>query len=148
MGITLAEMCREGEDRSCKDCIQQIGTAPDQGMGTPIHLKVFTPTMFLSKGRTGTKNRAETEGRAIQGLPHLRIHHVCRHQTQHCCHGQEVLADRNLVWWVLRKSTQQLTSANVDALRTIKWSSENLLGQGMEDRRGITTPLEEQHRLA
>jgi hypothetical protein len=36
--------------------------------------KDFNPEMFLSKGRTGTKNGAGTEGRAIQGLPHLGIH--------------------------------------------------------------------------
>jgi len=37
--------------------------------------------MFLCKGRTGTKNVTEAEGRANQGLPNLGIHHVCRHQT-------------------------------------------------------------------
>jgi hypothetical protein len=39
-------------------------------MGLPNYLKVFNPEMFLSK-RTGTKYEAETEGRAIWGLPHL-----------------------------------------------------------------------------
>ena len=64
--------------------------------------------------------------------------------------GQEVLADRNLVWRFLGKSAQQLTSADVDA-----WSqplgSVNLVGllaEGLEGQRGIATPLEEQHQLA
>ena len=119
-------------------------------MGLPTHLKVFNAEMFLSKGRTGTKNGTETEGRAIQGLPHLGIHNVCRHQTRHCCCGQEGLADRNLVWWFLGRSCQQLTNADVDA-----WSHQtelrNLLGElseGVEEQRVIATSLEEQHRLA
>eukprot|EP00073_Rattus_norvegicus_P043244 XP_017445235.1 PREDICTED: lysoplasmalogenase isoform X2 [Rattus norvegicus] len=48
--------------------------------------------------RTGTKNGTETEGRANQGLPHLGIHHIWRHQTQYVCCGLEGLADRNPVW--------------------------------------------------
>lgn len=36
-------------------------------------------------------------------------------QTPNCCSGQEVLADRNLTWWFLRKSGQQLTNVDVDA---------------------------------
>jgi hypothetical protein len=39
-------------------------------MGLPTDLKISNPEMFLFKGRTGTK-KAETEGRAILGLPHL-----------------------------------------------------------------------------
>ena len=45
--------------------------------------------------------------------PLLGIHHVCRHQTQHCCCGQEALADRNLVWQFLGRSGQQLTNAKL-----------------------------------
>ena len=56
-----------------------------------------------------------TEGRANWGLSHLGMHHVFRHQTQHCCLGQEVIADRNLVWQFLERSVQQLTSADVNA---------------------------------
>jgi len=76
---------------------------------TPTHLKVFNPEMFLSKGRTGTRNEAETERRAIQGLPYLGIHPVCRNQSRHCSCGQEVLADRNLEWQFFGRSGQQLT---------------------------------------
>lgn len=61
--------------------------------------RVTHPEMFQSKGRTGTKIGTETGGVANKGQPHLRIHQVCRHPTQHYCHGQEALGDRNLVWW-------------------------------------------------
>jgi hypothetical protein len=38
--------------------------------------------MFLSKGKIGEKeNETETEGKAIQRLPRLEIHPICRHQT-------------------------------------------------------------------
>jgi hypothetical protein len=46
--------------------------------------------------------------------PHLEIHHVCRLQTQNCCPDQKVLVDRNQVWQLLGKSSQQLTNADVD----------------------------------
>jgi hypothetical protein len=55
------------------------------------------------------------EQRLKEGLPHLGIHLVCRHQTQHCCHCQEALADRNLVWLLFGRSAQQLTNADMDA---------------------------------
>jgi hypothetical protein len=59
----------------------------------------------------------EEQGQKIasQGLPHLGIHHIGRHQTQHCCRGQEALSDWNLVWQFLERSCQQLTNADVDA---------------------------------
>jgi hypothetical protein len=37
---------------------------------------VFNPEIFLLKGRTGTKNGSETEGRVVQGLYHLGIYPV------------------------------------------------------------------------
>jgi hypothetical protein len=40
------------------------------------------PELFLSKGHTGTKIGAESEGKAIQRLPHLEIHPIYSHQTQ------------------------------------------------------------------
>jgi hypothetical protein len=51
-------------------------------MGLPTHLKNINPEFLLLKGNTGTKNGAETEGKAIQRLLHLGIHPICRHQTQ------------------------------------------------------------------
>jgi hypothetical protein len=35
-------------------------------MWPPTHLKIFNPELFLSKGNIGTKNGAETEGKALQ----------------------------------------------------------------------------------
>lgn len=71
------------------------------------HLKVFNPEMLLSKGGTG-KNGTETEWSAIQGMPHLGTHLVCRHQTRQSCHCYEALAGRKLVWLLLRRFSQQL----------------------------------------
>jgi hypothetical protein len=42
----------------------------------------FNPELFLSEGNAETKSGTETEGKAIQRLPHLGIHPICRHQTQ------------------------------------------------------------------
>jgi hypothetical protein len=53
--------------------------------------------MFLSKGKIGAKNGIETEGKAIQRPPHLRVHPICRTPNHHhYCWCQEVLADRSL----------------------------------------------------
>ena len=38
-----------------------------------MQLKNFNPKMLLHKGETETKNGTETEGKAIQRLPHLGI---------------------------------------------------------------------------
>jgi hypothetical protein len=46
------------------------------------HLKNINLELLLSKGNAGTKCGAETEEKAIQRLPHLGIHPICRHQTQ------------------------------------------------------------------
>jgi hypothetical protein len=51
-------------------------------MEPPTHLKNINPEILLSKGNAGTKNGAETEGKANQRLPHLGINPICRHQTQ------------------------------------------------------------------
>jgi len=46
-------------------------------MWPPTHLKNINPEFLLSKGNAGTKNGAETEGKNIETLPHLRIHPIC-----------------------------------------------------------------------
>jgi hypothetical protein len=43
----------------------------------------------------------------------MGIHSVRRYQTQCCCYGQEVLADRNQVCWFFGRSGYQLTNADV-----------------------------------
>jgi hypothetical protein len=56
---------------------------PGEGWGhTPTHLQNFNPELLLSKGNTGTKSRAETEGMAIQRLSQMEIHPICRHPSQ------------------------------------------------------------------
>ena len=62
---------QQREDRSCRDHLQKIGTAPSCGMGPPTHLKDFNPDLFLSKENTRTKSGTETEGKAIQSLTNL-----------------------------------------------------------------------------
>ena len=56
--------------------------APSWGMVPSTHLKNFNPELLLCKGNTWTKSGVETKGKTIQRLPHLRIHSICRHQTQ------------------------------------------------------------------
>jgi hypothetical protein len=48
---------------------------------TPHPSQNFNPELLLSKGNTGTKSGINTEGKAIQRLPHLRIHPICSHTT-------------------------------------------------------------------
>jgi hypothetical protein len=56
-----------------------------------MHLKILNPEMFLSKGKTGTKSGTETEGNAIQRLPHLGILPICRHQPPDMAVPRELL---------------------------------------------------------
>jgi hypothetical protein len=42
----------------------------------------INPEFLLSKENSGTKSRAETEGKAIHLLPHIEIHPIWWHQTQ------------------------------------------------------------------
>jgi hypothetical protein len=44
---------------------------------------------ILMEGVTETKFGAETEGKTIQRLPHLRIHPIYNHQTQTLLHMPE-----------------------------------------------------------
>jgi hypothetical protein len=69
-------------DRTCRDYIQWIGMAPGWGVGPPTHLKNINPEFFLSKWNARTKSGGVTERKAIQSLPHLGIHPICRHQTK------------------------------------------------------------------
>jgi hypothetical protein len=65
---------------------RQLGTEGEGGswplLAGWLYFVRSQASMLLSKGNTGTKTGAETEGKAIQRLPHLRIHPTCRHQTQ------------------------------------------------------------------
>jgi hypothetical protein len=52
----------------------------DQSVDAPVLLR--RGNKILTRGNTETKCGAETEGKAIQGLPHLRIHPIYSHQMQ------------------------------------------------------------------
>jgi hypothetical protein len=73
-GMTLAEIPNKGE----REPVQTTS----RGMKSPTHLKTFNQEFLLSKGNTGTKSGAETEGKASWRLPYLSIHPTCSHQTQ------------------------------------------------------------------
>jgi hypothetical protein len=51
-------------------------------MGKLTHLKNINPELLLSDENSGTKSKAETEGKAILRLPHLGIHPICSNQTR------------------------------------------------------------------
>ena len=79
-GINLNTKLKGG--RACGDHIQRLGNAPSCRIWPPTHLQTFNPEFLLSQGNTGTKCGVETEGTAIQKLPHLGIHPICRHKIQ------------------------------------------------------------------
>jgi len=58
------------------------GSQLNDGATSPTHLKNISPEFLLSKGNGETKSVAEMEGKAIQRLPHLGIHPICKQQTQ------------------------------------------------------------------
>jgi hypothetical protein len=56
----------------------------DQSMDTSLLLRMGNKIPM--EGVTGTKFGAETEGKTIQRLPHVGIHHIYNHQTQKLLH--------------------------------------------------------------
>jgi hypothetical protein len=81
--------------RTPRDNIQRLGKALCWGMGPLTHLQIFNTEGFLSKGNTGTKCGTETEGKAIQRLPHWESIPNTKPRHYYLC--QEVLADRSLL---------------------------------------------------
>ena len=65
--------------------------------GVNTHIQNFNPKLLLCKGNTGTKSGAETEGKAIQRLPHLGSIPDADIKFRHYCGCQEVLADGSLI---------------------------------------------------
>jgi hypothetical protein len=65
-------------------------------MRPQIHLKNINPEFLLSKRIAGTRSGAETEGKAIQRLPHLGIHLPTPKPDFCWCQG--VLTDRSPVY--------------------------------------------------
>jgi hypothetical protein len=78
----IRQNTKQRGDRTCRDHIQRISTAPNWGLGPHTHLKNINPEFLLSKGNSWTMSGAETGGKAIHRLPHLGIHLICWHQTQ------------------------------------------------------------------
>ena len=71
---------------------------------------------ILTGGNMETKCAAETEGKAIQRLPHLGIHPIYSHQTLYCyCECREVLVDRSLTWLSPERLCQSLTNTEEEA---------------------------------
>jgi hypothetical protein len=70
---------------------------------------------ILTGANTESKCGAETEGKAIQRLPHLGIHPKYSHQTQTLCGCQEVHADRSLIYPSPERLCQSLTNTEEDA---------------------------------
>jgi hypothetical protein len=67
----------------------------DQSVDTSFLL--IMGNKILMEGVTETKFGAETEGRTIPRLPHLRIHPINSHQTQTLLQCQQDFADRTLI---------------------------------------------------
>jgi hypothetical protein len=76
---------------STQDTIHRLHEAKEEGRP-----KCGWGSKTLKGGNTKIKGGAETEGKAIQRLPHLGIHSIYRHQT-HYCEWQEMLADKSLI---------------------------------------------------
>lgn len=83
-----------------------MGKPPIDEWVYPLISKFITQRFSCSQ-ENRDKNKAETEGRAIWGLPHLGIHPFCTHQTWTLFLFQEVLAERNLVPWEVRPATDE-----------------------------------------
>jgi hypothetical protein len=84
-------------------------------MGPSTCLQNFNPELLLSEWNTETKRRDETEGKAIQSLPHLGTHSTCSNQLQTLLWMQEVLADRSLIQLSPERLCQILTNTNAEA---------------------------------
>jgi hypothetical protein len=67
----------------------------DQSVDTLILLR--RGNKIPMEGVTETKCGAETEGKAIQRLPHLGIHPTYSYKPRHDCGCQQVLPDRRLI---------------------------------------------------
>jgi hypothetical protein len=66
----------------------------DQNVGALVFLR---SNKILNGAITETKCGAETEGKAIQRLPHLGTHPIYSHQSRHYCGCQEEHVDRSLI---------------------------------------------------
>ena len=61
-----------------------------------------------------TKYGAETEGKAIQRLPHLGIHPIYSYPG-HYCGCQEVFAEGSMIWLSAERLCQSMKNTEADA---------------------------------
>jgi hypothetical protein len=100
-----------------------------------------------------TTGGAETEGKTIQRLPHLRIHPVYGHQTQMLWGTLGMLSDGSLIWLSPEILCQSLTNKEADACiqpldKHIGPSMEELEKEMKELRRFAAQGKEEQCQQA
>jgi hypothetical protein len=70
---------------------------------------------ILTGANMETKCGSETEGKAIQRLPHLESIPYTDTKPGHYCGCREVLADGSLIWLSPEKLCQSLTNTDRDA---------------------------------
>jgi hypothetical protein len=78
MRMTISQILNSQQWGDRTRWVQEVDGWPhpfSRGMGPPTHLRILIPELFLT-GYTGTKNGAETDGKASQRLPHLGIHTI------------------------------------------------------------------------
>jgi hypothetical protein len=73
----------------------KLKTKEDQTVDVSVLLRRWNK--ILMGANKETKCGAETEGKPIQRLPHLRIQPYTVTKHRHYCGCQEVLADRSLI---------------------------------------------------
>ena len=118
-----------------------------------ISLKINDASVLLRKGNEilkggNTKCGAETEGKAIQRLPHLGIHPICRHQTQTL-----LLMPRSTCWQepgivipceAVPEPDQYKCRCMQLTIRLSTRTPMEELGEGLKELKGLATPQEEQ----
>jgi hypothetical protein len=109
---------------------------PGWGMEKATHLQNFNLEFLLSKGKSGT----ETEGKAIQKLPHLEIHPTCRHQTKtllwmarSACWQEP---DTAVSWEVLPDPDQYIWGCSQPTIRLSTGTPMEKLGEGLKGLKG------------
>ena len=69
-------------ESTCRNHIQRLGIGSGWKMGALPFSKILTQNCSCWKEIQGQKSRAESEGKAIQRLPHMWIYPICSHQAQ------------------------------------------------------------------
>jgi hypothetical protein len=93
------------------------------------HLKECSTSLVIRKMQIKPKTKQKLEEGPTGEQRHLGIHHVCRYQPQHCCHGQEVLPGRNKVRQFLGRFGPATDQSRGGCLEpTIRLDPGNLMG--------------------